>query len=170
MASAQVLRISMQWNWNNGPFSSGGQKWALANWSNTWKHACYCAFMYTFTEKHVCFHVISLFSAHFWPHWKGSIRLKDQRKGVGLWDNQIKSVWYSWAPYLKWLLGEHCMSTYKYLFSRISAHLRVSAHPPFLMILWFTYVYMACLCKRPPPFFGPSIASAHGHLLLERIR
>ncbi len=40
------------------------------NWSNTWKHACYCAFMYTFTGKHVCFHVISLFSAHFWPHWK----------------------------------------------------------------------------------------------------
>ncbi len=35
------------------------------NWSNKWKHACYCAFMYTFTEKHVCFHVISLFSAHF---------------------------------------------------------------------------------------------------------
>ncbi len=28
------------------------------NWSNTWKHACYCAFMYTFTEKHVCFHVM----------------------------------------------------------------------------------------------------------------
>ncbi len=23
------------------------------NWSNTWKHACYCAFMYTFTETHV---------------------------------------------------------------------------------------------------------------------
>ncbi len=40
------------------------------NWSNTWEHAYYCAFMYTFTEKHVCFHVISLFSAHFWPHWK----------------------------------------------------------------------------------------------------
>ncbi len=40
------------------------------NWSNTWKHACYCAVMYTFTEKHVCFHVISLFSAHFCPHWK----------------------------------------------------------------------------------------------------
>ncbi len=35
------------------------------NWSNTWKHACYCAFMYTSTEKHVCFHVISLFSAHY---------------------------------------------------------------------------------------------------------
>ncbi len=34
------------------------------NWSNTWEHACYCAFMFTFTEKHVCFHVISLFSAH----------------------------------------------------------------------------------------------------------
>ncbi len=40
------------------------------NWSNAWKHACYCAFKYTFTEEHVCFHVISLFSAHFWPHWK----------------------------------------------------------------------------------------------------
>ncbi len=23
------------------------------NWSNTWKHACYCAFMYTFTENHM---------------------------------------------------------------------------------------------------------------------
>ncbi len=45
-------------------------QWGLTNWSNTWKHACYCAFMYTFTEKHVCFHAISLFSAHFWPHWK----------------------------------------------------------------------------------------------------
>ncbi len=41
-------------------------KWTLfqwgsklsTNWSNTWKHACYCAFMYTFTEKQVCFHVL----------------------------------------------------------------------------------------------------------------
>ncbi len=33
----------------NGPFnSSGGQKRALTALSNTWKHACYCAFMYTF--------------------------------------------------------------------------------------------------------------------------
>ncbi len=48
------------------PFPVGvkGSK-VSANWSNTWKHACYCAFMYTFTEKHVCFHVISLFSDHF---------------------------------------------------------------------------------------------------------
>ncbi len=44
--------------------------WNFTNWSNTWKHACYCAFMYTFTEKHACFHVISLFSAQCWPHWK----------------------------------------------------------------------------------------------------
>ncbi len=41
------------------------------NWSNTWKHACYCAFMYTFTEKHVRFHVISRFSAQFDPTGKG---------------------------------------------------------------------------------------------------
>ncbi len=45
------------------PFPVGSK--VSTNWSNTWKHACYCAFMYIFTEKHVCFHVISLFSAHF---------------------------------------------------------------------------------------------------------
>ncbi len=42
--------------------------------TNTWKHACYCAFMYTFTEKHVCFHVISLVIVlTFDPTGKGSI-------------------------------------------------------------------------------------------------
>ncbi len=51
-------------------------QWTLFQWgskvstnrSNTWKHGCYCAFMYTFTEKHTCFHVISLLilvSIHF---------------------------------------------------------------------------------------------------------
>ncbi len=47
---------------NNGPFSSV-------------IHAGYCAFMYTFTEKHVCFHVSSLFYLvlTFDPTGKGSI-------------------------------------------------------------------------------------------------
>ncbi len=31
------------------------------------------------------------------------------------------------------------------------------------------YIQMACLCKRPSQFFGPSISSAHG-CLIERIR
>ncbi len=44
------------------------------NWSNTWKHACYCAFMFTFTAEHVCFHVISVFIVlTFDPTGKGSI-------------------------------------------------------------------------------------------------
>ncbi len=43
------------------------------NWSNTWKHARYCAFMYTFTEKHVCFHVIYYLVLTFDPTGKGSI-------------------------------------------------------------------------------------------------
>ncbi len=42
----------MQWTLSQW----GGSK-VSTNWSNTWKHACYCVFMYTFTEKHVCFHV-----------------------------------------------------------------------------------------------------------------
>ncbi len=49
-------------------FQSGSK--VSTNWSNTWKHACYCAFMYTCTEMHACFHVNSLFTAHVWPHWK----------------------------------------------------------------------------------------------------
>ncbi len=69
----------------------------------------------------------------------------------------------------KWYLG----NSGTIAFSRVSTHVRVSAHPPF----WWSYasriyascIQMACLCKRPPPFFGLSISSAHGHLL-ERIR
>ncbi len=38
------------------PFQWGSK--VSTNRSNTWKHACYWAFMYTFTEKHVCFHVM----------------------------------------------------------------------------------------------------------------
>ncbi len=48
------------------------------------------------------------------------------------------------------------------VFSRVSAHLRVSAHPHFLMILWFEGICvirtnkMACLCKQAPtPVFWP---------------
>ena len=39
---------------------------------NTWKHACFCAFMYIFNEeaqKHACFHVFSSFRAHLYPHY-----------------------------------------------------------------------------------------------------
>ncbi len=55
----------------NGPFSSESK--VSTNWSNTWKHACYCAFMYTFTEEHVCFHVILYLVLTFDPTGKGSI-------------------------------------------------------------------------------------------------
>ncbi len=55
----------------NGPFPVGVN--VSTNWSNTWKHACYCAFTYAFTEKHVCFHVISLLVLTFDPTGKGSI-------------------------------------------------------------------------------------------------
>ncbi len=61
--NAQTLRER-----NNGPFSSGGQKWALTGVIHGNMHVIVLS--YTFTEKHVCFDVISLFSAHFWPHWK----------------------------------------------------------------------------------------------------
>ncbi len=41
------------------------------------------------------------------------------------------------------------------VFSRVSAHLRVSAHPPFFgSRIYALYIQMACLCKRPPQFFG----------------
>ncbi len=40
-----------------------------------------------------------------------------------------------------------CAGTGCTVFSRISAHLRVIAHP-----VWS--VYMASPCKRPAPFFG----------------
>ncbi len=59
-----VARLADQWT-----LFQWGSK-VSTNWSNAWKHACYCAFIYTFTEKHVCFHVISL---TFDPTGKGSI-------------------------------------------------------------------------------------------------
>ncbi len=46
---------------------------ASTNWSNTWKHACYCAFMYTFTEKHVFPCNFSILVLTFDPTGKGSI-------------------------------------------------------------------------------------------------
>ncbi len=49
----------------NGPFTSGGQKWALTGVIHGNMHVIVLGFTYTFTEKHVCFHVISLFRAHF---------------------------------------------------------------------------------------------------------
>ncbi len=53
------------------------------------------------------------------------------------------------------------------VFSRVSAHLRVSAHPLFLMILpmvcvYIVYVQMASPCKRPPPFFGRKFQTPMG--------
>ncbi len=53
------------------------------NWSNTWKHAGYCAFMYTLhgntrfsvnvymkAHYHACFHVLLQLVLTFDPHWK----------------------------------------------------------------------------------------------------
>ncbi len=52
---------------------------------------------------------------------------------------------------------------------------RVSAHPPFLMILWFecilllgyTYKYLLCVSAPPPPprFLAREFQAPHGHLL-----
>ncbi len=53
----------------NGPFSSGGQKWALTGVIHGNMHVIVLSCTHL-QEKHACFHVISLFSAHFWPHWK----------------------------------------------------------------------------------------------------
>ncbi len=43
------------------------------NWSNAWKYACYCAFMYTFTETHVCSMYFLYLVLTFDPTGKGSI-------------------------------------------------------------------------------------------------
>ncbi len=53
------------------PFPVGSK--VSTNWSNTWKHACYCDFMYEFTEKHACFHVLLQLVLTFDPTGKGSI-------------------------------------------------------------------------------------------------
>ncbi len=47
---------------------SEDQKWALSGVIHGNIHVIVLSC--TFTEKRVCFHVISLFSAHFWSHWK----------------------------------------------------------------------------------------------------
>ncbi len=54
------------------------------------------------------------------------------------------------------------------VFPGVSAHLRVSAHPHFSMILWFTYT-CTCICvrrtngfKHPPPFFGQQFQAPIG--------
>ncbi len=44
--------------------------WALTGVIRTTVHGKMHVIVLSCTEKHVCFHVISLFSAHFWPHWK----------------------------------------------------------------------------------------------------
>ncbi len=62
----------------------------------------YCAFMYTVTEKHVCFHVISLFSAHFDPTGKVSITSKcNHRLGVCLHGSYMNYEMSTWKP--SWL-------------------------------------------------------------------
>ncbi len=51
------------------------------------------------------------------------------------------------------------------VFSRVSAHLRVSAHPRFLMILWSVCICtMASPYTRPPRFLAVN-SSAHGRLI-----
>ncbi len=65
-------------------------------------------------------------------------------------------------------------SGYLYVFSRVSAHLRVSAHPPFFddqmfhVYMRYTYKWLVCVSAHLR-FFGQLISSAHGRLL-ERIR
>ncbi len=60
-------------------------------------------------------------------------------------------------------------------FSWVSIHLRVSTHPPFLIILWVAciytlYVQTASPCKCPPPFFGPLFQAPMGtYMYLENM-
>ncbi len=139
------------------------------NWSNTWKHACYCAFMYTFTEKHVCFHVTSLFSAHFWPHWKRvhlvsqaqrcGILSKAEGKATNLFRPDTFLLSDILVPYWEeglsesdltpWKKGHTCLC-YSQLVNTViaqeSTHLHVSAHPPFFDDLSFIpYMYKLLL-------------------------
>ncbi len=56
------------------------------------------------------------------------------------------------------------------IYSRVSAHLCVSSHPPFLMILvcacmHYKYKWLIRVCNHPPLFFGPWVSSGHGRLL-----
>ncbi len=86
-------------------------------------------------------------------------RLKEYQVGV------VGAVTPKWYMYT-------CIYIYT-VFSRVSAHLRVNAHPPFLVILWFMYTYvcvihthvhMACLCKHPPPFCGHQFQAPMGRI------
>ncbi len=71
--------LSILNNWNNGPFSSGGQKWALTgvirgnmhvivlsctHYMETYKFFCKCVHESTISCMFPC---ISPVSAHFWP-------------------------------------------------------------------------------------------------------
>ncbi len=79
-------------NLNNGlTLFQWGSK-VSTNWSNTWKHACYCAFMYTSTEKHIfpCNFVLT-----FDPTGKGSIVTHS-----GL----LKPIWRSHSIKMKFVL------------------------------------------------------------------
>ncbi len=58
-------------------------------------HVNYCAFMYTLTEKHVCFSVISLLVLTFDPTGKGSIPSKTDES-----DNFTSVVCFGWP--LQW--------------------------------------------------------------------
>ncbi len=55
-------------------------------------------------------------------------------------------------------------------YSRINAHTCINAHlflfddPMVHVYVYVLYIQMACLCKHPLPFFGPSVSSTHGHL------
>ncbi len=59
-------------------------------------------------------------------------RLKEYQVGV------VGAVTPKWYMYT-------CIYT---VFSRVSAHLPVNAHPPFLVILWFMYTYTCCIYMR----------------------
>ncbi len=59
-----------------------------------------------------------------------------------------------WPNAVRWLnVNTYYRACATTVFSRVSAHLRVSAHP-FLMILWSVCMQIASPCKRPLPFFG----------------
>ena len=47
-----------------------GRYWMPVHRENTWKRACFCAYMleiYIKAQKHACFHVYFPFSAHLYP-------------------------------------------------------------------------------------------------------
>ncbi len=118
----------------NGPFSRWGSK-VSTNCSNTWKHACYCAFLYTFTEKHVCFHVIYL-------------RASAQ-----------PIVWPINGPFFRWgsKVSTKCSNTWKHACYCAFLYTFTEKHVCFHIIYLHVYLVLT--------FDPGSIPSAHGCLL-----